>query len=608
MHLKPFLFFLLLISSELFAQEIVVPLQANRVLEKSKRVSYAKKTRALLPFVEDFSYEGPYPDAALWQDSQAYINNTMSATPLTRGIATLDGLNAIGRPYVEQQFQSGFADSLTSVPIDLSSYSTTSQIYLSFFYQPQGLGFAPESNDSLFLFFKNKQDQWVRVWETKGTPLQLFKPVIKPVTDTQFLHSGFQFRFVNLASLNINDDIWNLDYIKLDANRLDGDSIMQDIAFSKEPSSILKNYQSMPYRHFMANQVNELSSTNDIEVRNLYGLPKNIAVSLDAKEWYSSTAINSQSLPSVSVAAKSYMGQNFLSYPISYTAPSIHSRVVIRNKYFYPSVGISDLPRNDTIIQDAVFDNYFAYDDGSAEKSYFLLNAINYPSKTALDFTLNEPDTLRGLMVHFGSQVPTAAGKYFSIVLYKSLGNGTTSDTIILQEDLFQVQYEPSYNGFSTYAFANPPVLAAGKYYIGITQPANFGSDSIYYGLDVNHNTSAQHLSYNVDGTWYNSTINGSIMMRPMVGQSFTPTKVQTITKNRSELQLYPNPVNDLVQIVSSQELQTTCAVFTINGSFEGNTKIENHSLHMAQFKSGMHLLVFTDKQGNRISKIINKL
>ncbi|MBK7764206.1 MAG: T9SS type A sorting domain-containing protein [Bacteroidetes bacterium] len=606
--MKPILFFLLLISGEIIAQESVIPLQANRSLEHSKRTSFAKKTRAILPFVDDFSYPGPYPDAALWVDSQAYINNTMSATPMTRGIATLDGLNAVGRPYVEQQFQSGYADSLTSVPIDLSSYSTSSNIYLSFFYQPQGLGFAPESADSLYLFFKNKQNQWVRMWETRGTPLQIFKPIMKPVTDTQFLHSNFQFRFVNWASLNINDDVWNLDYIKLDANRPDNDSIMNDIAFTVEPTSILKNYQSMPYRHFMVNQANELSTKQDVEVRNLHEVPKSVTVNLNAIELNSSTAVNSQTLPTTAVAAKSYFGFNLLSYPITYTAPNIHSKVVVRNTYFFPSVGINDVQQNDTIIRDAIFDNYFAYDDGSAEKSYFLLNAINFPSKTAIDFTLNEPDTLRGMMVHFGAQVPTAAGKYFSMVLYKSLGSGAINDSIILQEDLFQVQYEPSYNGFSTYAFTNPPVLAAGTYYIGITQPANFGSDSIYYGLDVNTNTSAQHLSYNVDGTWYNSTITGTVMMRPIVGQAFTPTKVQTITKNRTELQLYPNPVNDLVQIVSAQELQTTCAVYTLDGKFEGYTKIDNHSLHMAQFNSGMHLLVFTDKRGNRMSKIINKL
>jgi hypothetical protein len=140
------------------AQEQVVPLKqtsfANQTLYGSK------KQRLSLPFVDDFSYDSPYPDTSLWLDRLVYINNTMSAEPPTRGVATFDGLNAWGRPYFPSQFASGWADSLTSKPIDLSSYSAASQIYLSFYAQPQGLGFAPENTDSLILFFKNNGISW----------------------------------------------------------------------------------------------------------------------------------------------------------------------------------------------------------------------------------------------------------------------------------------------------------------------------------------------------------------------------------------------------------------------------------------------------------------
>ncbi|HNB82749.1 MAG TPA: hypothetical protein PLP14_11650, partial [Chitinophagaceae bacterium] len=105
-----FLFFL---PAFLWAQEHVVPLQVNRAYTTEAIQYHSPKHRLVLPFIDDFSYPGPYPDATLWQDSGAYINNTMSATPMTRGMATLDGLNAHGRPYFEQPFNSGYADSLT---------------------------------------------------------------------------------------------------------------------------------------------------------------------------------------------------------------------------------------------------------------------------------------------------------------------------------------------------------------------------------------------------------------------------------------------------------------------------------------------------------------
>ena len=590
------------------AQEMVVPLTHNPVYDNPDLKPFkSKKQRASLPFIDDFSYEGPYPDASLWEDNKAYINNTMSATPVTRGVATLDGLNQYGRPYFEQPYNTGLADSLTSVPIDLSSYTNLDSIYLSFFYQPQGLGFAPESGDSLFLYFKNDLNHWVRMWQVRGTPLQGFRIVILPVMDAQFLHSTFQFRFVNIASLNINDDVWNLDYVKMAVKRTETDTVMKDVAFSIEPTSILKNYSSMPYRHFVANQANELSATQDVFINNLDGTPHAVTTNLNVKEYISSTAVTTQALPSVNIAAKSFMQQSFASYPISYVAPTNKSKVIIRNTYYYPPVSPTDRKANDTIVKDAVFDNYFAYDDGSAEKSYFLLPAINYPSKTALQFKLNEADTLRGLMVHFGAQVPTALGKYFSIVLYKSLGGNGIPDSIIAQEDLLRVQYEPSYNGFSGYAFSSPPLLDSGTYYIGITQPSNFGSDSIYYGLDVNTNTSLQHLSYNVDGTWFSSTINGSVMMRPIVGQAFIPTSVSTPVKQETaELQLYPNPAQDIVY-VKSDESFPNCRIYTMHGELIRIADVTNHTIDLSQLKPGNYILTFTDSKGTNISKKINK-
>jgi hypothetical protein len=86
------------------AQEIIAPLKYNQVLfSVEKNNLKAKKSRATLPFIDDFSYDGPYPDQTFWTDKQAYINNTMSATPITRGIATLDGLNEFGRPYFKNR-------------------------------------------------------------------------------------------------------------------------------------------------------------------------------------------------------------------------------------------------------------------------------------------------------------------------------------------------------------------------------------------------------------------------------------------------------------------------------------------------------------------------
>ncbi len=98
-----------------------------------------------------------------------------------------------------------------------------------FLYQAGGLGDSPELNDSLTLqFLAPAENKWYSVWSAEGRYKSEFKPVIITVNQTRFLKKGFQFRFINYASLspNQNDpsmvgncDIWNIDYVMIDKNR-----------------------------------------------------------------------------------------------------------------------------------------------------------------------------------------------------------------------------------------------------------------------------------------------------------------------------------------------------------------------------------------------------
>ena len=576
------------------AQEHVVPLMQQDRLENQPYGS--KKHRIVLPFVDDFSYDSPYPDTTLWVDRLVYINNTMSAEPPTRGVATFDGLNAWGRPYFPGQFSAGWADSLTSKPIDLSTYSAASQIYLSFYAQPQGAGFAPETTDSLLLFFKTNTNQWVPVWRRWGTPWQPFRIETIPVTDPQFLHAGFQFRFVNIASLNLNDDIWNIDYVKLDANRSPADTSMNDIAMTIPPGSILFPYTQMPYRHFIVNPTAALSAQQDFQISNLYNQSQNISPSHVSRDSGSATVLNTLNLPTVGIGPKSVLNQAVPSFPVSVSPPNLNARVVVENRYFVSSIGPTDWRRNDTILRSTIFDQAFAYDDGSAEKAYFLFAANNFPAKTAMKFQLNQSDTIRGLQVFFAAQAPTAVGKYFSVVLYHHLAGSGLSDSIIQQQELYRVQYDTNRNGFITCAFQQPVVVPAGTYYIGITQPANFGSDSIYYGLDVNTQQNSQHLYYNVDGVWYGSSSPGTVMMRLLCGPAAISTGVSSITSTAATnpWQPYPNPCVDILNLPTSFEY-TSLQWISLDGRSWPAIRKSNYELDLSNLPKGIYVLRAVD-------------
>ncbi len=603
--------FLMLGYSSAQAQEIVAPLLINHYQTSisSPSVPSTPKKRVSLPFIDDFSYDSPFPDPLLWVDRQVYINNTMSNEPPTRGMATFDGLNQYGRPYYPNQFSSGFADSLTSQPINLSTYTPADSLYLSFYFQPQGLGYSPELNDSLLLYFKNNANQWIRMWAAWGTPWQRFKIQMIAVADPQFFHNDFQFRFINIASLNLNDDNWNLDYIKLDANRNQADSNMNDLAMTLPPWSILSPYQAMPYRHFVNHQATESSSQQLFQIGNLYNLPQTVSPNHLAFETSTLATQQTLSLPTVGVAPKSVLNQSATAYTINHTPPTTQSQVVIRNKYYIQSPGITDRRSNDTITRDVVFDNYFAYDDGTAEKSYFLYPAQNFPAKTALQFHTNVHDTVRGLMVFFAGQAPTALNKYFSIILYKQLAGAGLTDSILRKEDLFQVKYDTLHNGFVSYAFSSPVVVDPGTYYIGIMQPANFGSDSIYYGLDVNTNNNIDYLYYNVDGNWFASSTIGTIMMRPILGPPFTPTSVEPTPLNTTStfIHLYPNPSTQDFYVKSDQNI-VSYKMSNLQGAIIATGKVENNRIQWPKdLPPGPYICLLQDQDNNTYTHTIQK-
>ena len=131
----------------ILAQEVVTGLQSNyRIIHNAEKF---KESRGLvsadtlvLPFFDDFSGHSIFPDSNKWTDNYVFINNTYSDRQITAGIATFDALDNSGKMY-DQASSSGFeADHLTSQPINLN-YTSSDNIWLSFFYQAGGLGDPP---------------------------------------------------------------------------------------------------------------------------------------------------------------------------------------------------------------------------------------------------------------------------------------------------------------------------------------------------------------------------------------------------------------------------------------------------------------------------------
>jgi hypothetical protein len=547
------------------AQEQLMPLSANlQLMSVPAKNTQAARTASVsgldtIPFFDDFSYSStsPYPTANHWIDSNVFINHGFAIAPPSIGVATFDGLNKKGYPYNLSALvsNSAQADKLTSRPINLQKkgakvYSPLDSIYLSFYYQAEGRGDAPEANDSLSVdFYKPNQKKWANVWSRKGyNPSgadSLFHLVMLPIKDTAYFDSLFQFRFRNRGTLSGSLDHWNVDYVYIDRNRSRVDTVMEDDAFQYMSSPFLKNYSSMPYRQYMAS---EMAPSIGSYIRNNFTTGKNT--------FYNYTVIDKNAVPTYSYNGGS---ANILPYStnglhdapqhrnpsVPFAFPAFTDSAVYTIKHVISSN--PDLQRqNDTIFQKQAFSTYYAYDDGTAEVGYY---NNTFGAKNAVRYTINVADTLRAIRIYFD---PVTDGQNIIMSTFRLMvwadGSNGPGNVIYRDSTMYPKYLQGNYNIMPTYKLTSCLLLSPGTYYFGLQQTTN---KPLNIGFDKNTDHS-NALYYDIGSGWTQSAIKGSLMINPMLGCYYPVTPVgMPDYQNRvtDRVSVYPNPAQNSIRI-----------------------------------------------------------
>lgn len=561
-------------------QELVTGLQINPVVvEKAQQIRLADYLNSgedtipvSIPFLDDFSSSGIFPSAERWIDHYAFENDDLPVFPVNIGAMTLDAINDSGRMYPNAvpgplNF---IADYLTSRYIRLDSVfspvakalTPADSLYLSFYYQPQGRGKAPQKNDSLVLEFLKIPahdsiipgdtiiipDKWQRMWFANGMPLDTFYmqnnkwfvQVMIPITDTIFFKKKFRFRFFNYVSLasssepswQSNTAQWNIDQVFLNLSRNQFDTVYPEIRFIYRPPSMLRYYQSMPYTQYCDDPTNEIKDTLDILMSNR-----------DLTAHMSTYGYNVSNPPGS--FSKSYNGGSYNIQPYGITP------YVTYQKFAHPAVPFlipisqadsaifqlkhivkaTDAALGDSMVGYQRFYNYYAYDDGTPEASYGLSPA---GSKLAYRFSLNKsPDTLRAVRMYFNRTLGANSQQFFYLCVWND-NSGKPGDTIY--SDLVVPRYADSINKFVTYHIY-PPLVVTGTFYVGWEQTTG---DNLSIGFD-RYNNSQDNIFWNSTGVWNNSAFSGSLMIRPIIGKPI-PLGIGNREQDNLQITLYPNP------------------------------------------------------------------
>lgn len=553
----------------------------------------------------------------LWFDNYAYVNNTYPVNPPTIGVATLDGLNEYGLPYNSSSNSTyGTADYLTSKPINLSGLSDADSVYLSFFYEPKGLGDYPDKDDSLLLEFRDNSSEWRTVWSDTGyaslAGVNLkFKQVLIQVPALVFpytyFHNTFQFRFRNKASLYGNNDHWHIDYVELDKNRSNQDTLIQDIAFIYPFPTVLKNYTLMPADQFVF--PTDLRDTLILPVHNLdpnaITNPPATNFVKSAEEWYPSpVVISAPLLQTFNASDYSYIQVNPSS---EYTIPNtpnwpVDSLVLNATVFIEPN---DSRKLNDTLTRIQHFDNTFAYDDGSAEMAYGLTGVGL--KKFAYEFSLNQPDTLVGFQVQY-SQVEEAVNDLiFSFEAWDSLKlNDYTFDdaaTNILTMENKKPYYIDSVNGFTSYKL-DTPLIVASKVYFGWAQT---DSRRLQVGYDLNSTLGRAHMLIYANGKWALSgvTTNGSPMIRLIFDSNYWggTSAIREMTNAEDNISVYPNPTTGMLFIKSEEvEVKYRATLVDLLGNTVKQEDNIQHRFDLNGLPTGVYILALHNQKNGNLS------
>lgn len=589
------------------AQLQTAPLGSNALHKKGAHISVesTKDNRSegdtlQLPFIDDFSNEGFAPLNTKWVDYSVFVNRTLAVKPPSLGVATFDGLNAKGEPYANSNLQ-GAADTLTSLPIDLN-YPASDSIYLSFFYQPKGLGNFPEYVDTLLLEFKNPDDTlWTWAWSSKGEDYpQLardFKQVMVPVNDTAFLKKGFQFRFRNYAQLNGGYDHWHIDYVRLDRNRYQSDTNLLDFSFMYEPTSLLKTYKSEPLNHFLTDAIEHMDENYSISLTT-----QSAASDFKIYAYYFNNDDFAEIIRDSLLANKGAIlsRQEFtFTEAVKYTYEDPGNDWTEFELIHHLRQPVPDaIPQNDTAIYRQVLSNYYALDDGSAEERISINN--NGGGFAAQRFETYLGDTLKSIQFYFNRVNDGIIDKPFYLMVWNAGAN--EPGEIIVNQGVTYPQYN-GLNQFHTYELETPIYLPAGSYYFGWAQNTGF---DLNVGFDKNTNNN-DRIYYNLDGNWYNySAQEGTMLIRPMFEfANDTYVGINAMTANDS-WKIYPNPASENITVeLPISTGKSSLRLYEITGRLiqEKQLQVGTNSFSITELPAGVYLAEVVNENG-RIGKM----
>jgi hypothetical protein len=592
-----------------YAQFEQIPLGSHAKGRSGSQTQANARTMAqplVLPFFDDFSRPSFWLDTLLWEPGGGvHVNNTAALNPPSKGVVTLDGLDFAGNPYNRNStITQGATDTLTSRPVNLSAYQAADSLYLSFFWQAQGLGEMPDATDSLRLEFRDAAGEWVRVWSATGQTMEEFGQQLISLTSPlhNYFHESFQFRFRSFGRPSGAYDTWHLDYVYLNRGRRATDTFTRDVAVTTQPGPLFVDYTAMPLKQYFAGSPDQLAPSVSTSIVNLYNAPIFTSYTFRLTDVTRNVTLANQSTPGVSINSRERQ-EKTATLNAGNAIPPASGPLRLQYTFAIDAgdgiINGVDYRRNDTISGTAVLDDYFAYDDGSAE---YGLGLRQRQGRVACRFVLNTPDTLTSVQLYFTHLETDMRGQTFVLSIWKQLDNERES---ILYQKSEPVRYRDTLNAFVSYEL-DFQIPLADTFYVGWQQSTD---NLLAVGLDKNTDA-GDKLFYNTEGTWLpNEDIQGSPMIRPVFGVSDKPVGLEEpapVPPLAREFTVFPNPTEGLVRW--RDNTASRVEVYDVIGRKVGEqlyNPADDPQLDLSAYPKGIYVLRFSFPRYQLVRRVV---
>ena len=529
-----------------------------------------------------------------WLDNKVYHNYRYGVNPWSLGVATFDGLNETGYPYAIESTVTNYADYLTSKPINMAGYDAGDSVYFSFLVQPEGLGDIPEASDSLVLeFYAKDLDQWFSIWSMSGAATSDFKVGHIRIEDPKYFKKGFQFRFKNYGALSGSLDHFHLDYVHLREFSGYQDTLFKDFAFSYPIGSLLKDYTSVPWDHYVNNSAGKMNDSVQVVVHNASNLPENNQNGL-VEVSYNGVPEGNYTLNATILSGGNinYGPQTTYTSYHDFSAGYQYDITKMGNKQRFDILATAaaqfpNLAQNDSTTGHQYFANYYSYDDSTAEAAYGPTGA---QARLAVKYDAYEADSLVGMYIHFVPSVNDVSNKLFLLTVWDD--NNGEPGNVLYEDNVFfprQPEYGSNRNQFITYYFMDTMKVAVGTtFYVGWRQ---FDPDRLNVGLDRNIDHSEKTFySLNNGVTWIQSAIPGSVMIRPIVSTSMdNELGVQEHQHSIASAVIYPNPTSNEISVRVENGLFKGLEIYNLQGKLILSSDVE--SVQLLDQPAGMYFV-----------------